>query len=248
MQRDALRDLRQENARLRELLNLAGVDASLIETYLLQNIVRDDNSASLRQIRPKISLEASSSTQVGVKIEPSSSASASPRPIAVAHGCATRCGQWSRPVQAYMPATPSTLLRNQSPMLSSMHSSPSTPFLSIVSTENMSITSMQPDSQDIPAPIWDAEYSQPPQHSNTFFCPIFKVEAPGPLPPAEDNSVQCSLAREMIEAYNIGGQDLEEIKQRLATGFSAPAAPGESCRVNNQILFEILNDISSRLS
>ena len=81
-----------------------------------------------------------------------------------------------------------------------------------------------------------------------FSCMVFGNKATGPLQASHDNTVLCSLAKEMIGQYNINEEDLEQIKARLAAGFAPPANPGESCRVNNQLLFEVLNDISVRLS
>ncbi len=84
---------------------------------------------------------------------------------------------------------------------------------------------------------------------SSFCCMAFGTKASGPLqPPDRNNTVLCSLAKEMIDQYNIDGEDLEHIKNRLAAGFAPPAAPGESCRVNNQLLFQILNDVSGRFS
>jgi hypothetical protein len=35
------------------------------------------------------------------------------------------------------------------------------------------------------------------------------------------------------------------MKARLATGFAMPEVPGQSCRVDCQFLFQVLNEISS---
>ena len=85
-------------------------------------------------------------------------------------------------------------------------------------------------------------------NDDSFCCPVFGVKAEGPLQTSTENTVLCSLAIRMIEQYNIDDHDLEEVKRRLAAGFAPPAAPGASCRVNNQLLFDVLNDISSKLS
>ena len=85
-------------------------------------------------------------------------------------------------------------------------------------------------------------------NDGSFCCPVFGVKAEGHLQTSTGNTVLCSLAKRMIEQYNIDGHDLEEVKRRLAAGFAPPANPGECCRVNNQLLFDVLNDVSSRLS
>lgn len=81
---------------------------------------------------------------------------------------------------------------------------------------------------------------QQPQYCDTFltyFEPILR--------PTPDNSILCSQAQDLIDQYNIGGQDMQYIGFRLATGFAPEINPGEGCRVNKRLLFEILNEISS---
>lgn len=61
------------------------------------------------------------------------------------------------------------------------------------------------------------------------------------------NSVLCSVARDLLEQYNIPPHEMEGIKIRLATGFSRPGV-GKECRVDNHTLFQLLNEISSKYS
>lgn len=58
----------------------------------------------------------------------------------------------------------------------------------------------------------------------------------------------CAVAGELIRQYNTLGVDLTDIKKRLWTGFRKEMAAGEGCRVQNQLLFEVLNEISGNLS
>jgi hypothetical protein len=84
---------------------------------------------------------------------------------------------------------------------------------------------------------------QQPQYCetlDTFFKPTSQS--------TPENSVLCSQARDLIDQYNMSGQDIQSISPRLATGFAPEINPGEGCRVNKRLLFEVLNDISSDLS
>lgn len=68
----------------------------------------------------------------------------------------------------------------------------------------------------------------------------------GPWPAEENvlNSTICSLAEEMIRQHNDRGTDIEEIRRKLWAGFRK-GKPGDGCRVQNNILFQILDEISS---
>lgn len=57
MQKTVLMQLQAENARLRELLTVAGVNTSLVHSYTNPRAVK--NGSSLQQLKPKIELEQS---------------------------------------------------------------------------------------------------------------------------------------------------------------------------------------------
>lgn len=59
MQRGAFRDAQVENARLRDLLRIAGVDQALIQSYVNQglNQAHSADSSTHRTLRPRISTE-----------------------------------------------------------------------------------------------------------------------------------------------------------------------------------------------
>lgn len=80
------------------------------------------------------------------------------------------------------------------------------------------------------------------------YCEAFLTFFEPTLGPTPENSILCSQARDLIDQYNIGGQDLQHISFRLAAGFAPEINPGEGCWVNKRLLFEVLNDISSNLS
>jgi hypothetical protein len=50
----------------------------------------------------------------------------------------------------------------------------------------------------------------------------------------------------MIDEYKPTPTEMEEIKARLATGFSLPRSLEPGCRVNTQLVFSILQEMNSR--
>ncbi|KUL90705.1 hypothetical protein ZTR_00249 [Talaromyces verruculosus] len=59
---------------------------------------------------------------------------------------------------------------------------------------------------------------------------------------APNNTTLCEVAQDLIDQYNTKGVDLNIIKQRLWSGFRNGDANG--CRVQNNVLFEVLDEIS----
>ena len=78
-------------------------------------------------------------------------------------------------------------------------------------------------------------------------CPTRSRELTS-FPSEEDvlNSTLCAIAEELISQYNTRGADLEEIKGKLWTGFRA-GTTGDGCRVQNQVLFQVLDEISNTI-
>jgi hypothetical protein len=58
------------------------------------------------------------------------------------------------------------------------------------------------------------------------------------------NSTLCAIAEEMINQYNTKKVDIDEIRRRIWSGFRA-GANGSGCRVQNHVLFQVLDEISS---
>ena len=67
------------------------------------------------------------------------------------------------------------------------------------------------------------------------------------LPTNEDvlNTTLCAIAEELINQYNTRGVDMTEIQKKLWDGFCKSDATGEGCRVQNHILFQVLDVISN---
>ncbi|RAH73520.1 bZIP transcription factor [Aspergillus aculeatinus CBS 121060] len=59
------------------------------------------------------------------------------------------------------------------------------------------------------------------------------------------NTTLCAIADELITQYNTRGVELDEIRRKLWEGFSKGLTTEEGCRVQNQILFQVLDEISN---
>jgi len=230
LQRTAFTDLQVENTRLRELLNFAGVSPALIESYLQQDAGPSQSEApsTLRQLRPKI-LAPDDSTR------PSLPSSCTVPGQCSQSSCATT--SFSRPgfqtTQAeqsrYGFATSATSATTTMSDLSAFSALPSPDWLFAPEGANAATQSDSASDSD-------------------FYCDAFLVPPNGPLLPDDGNTVLCSVAKAMIDQYGLGPQQMHEIKMRLATGFSRSTFAGQGCRVNNQLLFQVLNEISAKRS
>jgi len=59
------------------------------------------------------------------------------------------------------------------------------------------------------------------------------------------NTTFCTIAEKLVDQYNSRGLDVSEIKQKLREGFFRSNSE-EGCRVQNQILFQVLDEISGQ--
>ncbi|KAJ5477029.1 hypothetical protein N7539_007173 [Penicillium diatomitis] len=82
------------------------------------------------------------------------------------------------------------------------------------------------------------------KENNPSFCQC----GPGDDLPAGEgdllNTTLCGMAEELINQYNTVGIDIDEIRKMLWAGFKA-GATGDGCRVENQVLFQVLDEISN---
>jgi hypothetical protein len=233
---NAFKELQIENARLRQLLEILGVDENLVNTFVHQDAATASSNSvpALRQLKPKIALA----------------------PGLAKHSPALKNGVTDN---SY-----STNLAALSPLATSSSSQP-TPFFTTWST-NLDASGFGPRHETPGTSPSDFLVHEPPQTQSflpqfqgkttcigglysdeSFCCMVFGNKATGPLQASHENTILCSLAKELIDQYNIDGEAFEKIKTRLAAGFAPPAHPGESCRVDNQLLFEVLTEISGRL-
>jgi len=222
------------------LLELLGVNPALTNTFLAQDAAQSQSgSGSLRQLRPKMPIQ--SNVHVETPQEEFKVITTGPEQLtAPAMATSLSSTSSSTPTISTSPANYERVVSYpaQHPVVTSC----SSPFWG--TTESPPFPPHQHQTQPGYLHTANANYSD-----NSFRCMTFGNKASGPLQPSDENStVLCSLAKEIIDQYNIEGEDFERIKSRLAQGFAPPASHGESCRVNNQLLFEVLNDISARMS
>lgn len=92
----------------------------------------------------------------------------------------------------------------------------------------------------------DQPPKQTPQEEDPALCGCRTDRENSEMVSDEDvlNSTLCAIAEEMINQYNTKGVDVDEIRRRIWSGFRA-GANGTGCRVQNHILFQVLDDISS---
>lgn len=66
-----------------------------------------------------------------------------------------------------------------------------------------------------------------------------------PPPPKGKSTTICREAFVIIEQQNYKGMDAADIKQWLEPGFFGCSSEGEGCRVDNSLLFQLLDFMSS---
>ncbi|KAL3462841.1 hypothetical protein BJX64DRAFT_137005 [Aspergillus heterothallicus] len=88
-----------------------------------------------------------------------------------------------------------------------------------------------------------AEKSPSPELAS--FCGCLPEEGLESLPFSDRvlNTTLCGIAEQLVEQYNTRGVDITEIRQKLREGFFRSLTE-EGCRVQNQILFRVLDEIS----
>ncbi|KAE8414153.1 hypothetical protein BDV36DRAFT_13870 [Aspergillus pseudocaelatus] len=77
-------------------------------------------------------------------------------------------------------------------------------------------------------------------------CGCLPDTAAGSSPTSYDvlNTTLCAIAEELIKQHNRRGLDMAEIQKKLWAGFCNGLTTDEGCRVQNQILFQVLDEIS----
>lgn len=234
----AFKELQIENARLRQLLEILGVNANLVNTFVHQDAAAapgSSNSPALRQLKPKLALAHSPAKPSPMGEHVVATSVHSPNLAALSSASPSTSSQ---PASFFSTWSFNADPNGGGPPRGTPGASPS----NLPVQESLRVHPFLPNFQD--GTIFGRGFHV----DDSFCCMVFGNKATGPLQASHENTVLCSLAKEMIDQYNINGEDLERIKNRLAAGFAPPASPGESCRVNNQLLFEVLNDISGIMS
>ncbi|KAK5102489.1 hypothetical protein LTR70_000345 [Exophiala xenobiotica] len=230
IERASLLELQIENGRLRELLALAGVNDQFVEHYVSQAVAQSgqfpqETNPSLRQLKPRVTgMESTRSLNGTAQLNPISKSAGSAPTQTSQNGLSTT----SMAVPS-MTVPPTPAPNYAAPFFVS-----SMPDLSGSSDFNWLYQ---------PTPSLRSQDS-----GDEFCCDTFLIPTQGPARVADDSSILCSVAKQMIEQYHISPAEMETVKTKLAPGFCRPAYPGAGCAVNNQTLFRVLNELSSRYS
>ena len=232
LQRTALVDLQQENSCLRTLLSVTGVSKDLVDSFLRQHSTEghlpDSSTNSMRQLRPKIQVPAMSNA---------AKATNGTSTLSHTYSLTKRGNGTAFTAQSTRPTTPG--LQPFAP-----NSTGPPPLTNAMGTEPEYVSE---DLQwEFDMPLFSSPNSN--QQRDGFCCSIFKVPAHGALTYDDRDSVQCSIAKSLLDEYDVPDLEMEMIKMRLSTGFSKPTTEGRGCRVNNQVLFSVLNELSAQYS
>ncbi|KAL2822493.1 hypothetical protein BJX63DRAFT_122044 [Aspergillus granulosus] len=105
-------------------------------------------------------------------------------------------------------------------------------------------SSVEPATNAVPE-VRPGKAEKSPSPEMTSFCGCLPEEGLDSLPISERvlNTTFCGIAEQLVEQYNTRGVDISEIRQKLREGFFRSLAE-EGCRVQNQILFRVLDEIS----
>lgn len=248
IQRASFLELQIENARLRELLTLAGVNDQFVTSYVSQALAQSgqfpqSNDPALRQLKPKINIPEI------------------PRvlPTTLASPIATTSAAVTAPIQA--PRRSSMALMPTSSTLPSIGASTTTnttaatPYLST----SFPVQPTQPHSQG-QTPVqnntrpsnYTWQFQPPPatlsRHDHEHRCMVFNIPATAPVRVADNNSIPCSVAKQMLEQYHLSDPEMNLIKAKLARGLCVPADPATGCAVDNQVFFKILEELNLRFT
>ena len=191
IQHAAITDLQVENARLRELLNYAGISADVFESFGGMSVSAHAGRGTApahRQIKPKFQHSIPpkrSDTLVLIKQDPDN---------------ASRCS--TRSSSSLVCATAPILTTSSSAMYGSQHPA------SFITTSNIAGVGLSATA-DVSATssyLWildnDPQCSTTPTDAS-FCCDAFMVPSNGPLLPHSGNMVQCSVAKSMIDREHL---------------------------------------------
>ena len=221
MQRAAFRDAQIENTRLRDLLKIAGVNEALTQSYINQGINQAQNAdSSHRTIRPRMPIHQEE-TRSGGTIDESMRASPFSDISAM-----SRLNVEPEPIPAS-----TRLSSNYSPQ--TFQPLPMTPQMLQQGSHMQHLSIFQPSSS---------------LSDDLLCCGAFQVPSNAPYEDPSENTILCTEAKNILEHYHVNPTDMEWIKNRLAGGISKPLVAGQSCRVNSQLLLQVLNEISVRRS
>lgn len=247
IQRAAFIELQIENTRLRELLSLAGVNDQFVEHYVSQAVAQgtqfpQEVNPALRQLKPKIAA-----------IDPnrmlSSAVSGSGSNSTVNTNAAFQPNSTGIPTSASAPSR----RHSHNVMSSTTSAGPiSEQTLTTPTTSYSNVSSFVQPSAEMGSPAnFDWLYQQSPilqgqNSSDPYLCDAFGIPARRLSRTADDSTILCSVAKQMIDQYHIPPHEMEQVKAKLSRGCFQPSFPGVGCSIDNSILFQVLNELSAK--
>lgn len=249
----ASQKLEAENRHLRTLLGSLGISAELVQQYLQ---LADQGT----QVNRKVAIPAMQRPAEPPVLSPSTSSETNPRSSSARASASSECStttDGSTPRESGGTPTrytPVTYAPTDSALIASTRNTcaPTACAPSKCAPNGctpMKVESEEPQQLQQPPPQQFSQPSQPttqPKRENPSLCDC----SPGDEMAEGDgdllNTTLCGMAEELINQYNTSGIDIEEIRKRLWAGFKA-GTRGDGCRVENQVLFQVLDEISNRI-
>ncbi|KEF57999.1 uncharacterized protein A1O9_05922 [Exophiala aquamarina CBS 119918] len=227
LQRTAFVDLQSENARLRALLEFAGVSADVVENFGRDAINQHPaypNTTSLRYLKPKYPATDVNRSQVGLAISnqgPDPSPPAQHLGFSAAHNpSATYTALPNHMAYSTMAtATPLTGINNQSStaLYATTHE-----WLQNSDGGSMTASSDEPFTGD---PFHAAPHDAQSYQSCNALSPLSKA---------------------MLDRYSPNPAEMQEIRRRVAMAYGQPKMENPGFQVHDQVLLHILNEVNAK--
>jgi hypothetical protein len=229
IQKLAFADLQSENGNLRQLLAIAGVPGSTVETYLRRSASPRRGShqpLTMRPLRPKFL----------------------PVHSGVSAASPSSCSR-SRSVSS-MPEEQNAIEPEQSASINMIESTFGT---SLGPQVSASTSRMVSDSLATEADSnwtfdrWDHSGLEDSEFGMESFEVPVGSNGSGMLLGTELDKAPSSAADEPPQSWpEVSLRDMDEIKRKLATGFSKPSTCDGGCRVNHQLIMHILSEFNMK--
>jgi len=229
LQRTAFVDLQTENARLRALLEFAGVTADVVENFgrdALNQHLADPNTTSLRLLKPKYPITEGIGNQVGLTVSNQEPDPTSPTQHLGFLGP-------REPTETY------TSLPNQLPYNAMVTAAPLTAISNQPNTALYSTTYEWLQSSD--------GGSVTTASDGTFTGDSFHTTS-NDSQSYESCNVLSPLSKAMLDRYSPNPAEMEEIRRRLAMAYGQPKMENPGFQIHDQVLLHILNDVNAKTS
>ncbi|KIW78607.1 hypothetical protein Z517_08445 [Fonsecaea pedrosoi CBS 271.37] len=238
LQRAAFDDLQVENARLRDLLHYVGISPDIVETFgrhEMQSLPGNAPALAYRQLKPRYhqpdTLQAG---EVHVAESITSRESESESSCPMFPSSASFC----TPTPALAPDPLQDYEAQQCPPFAAASN--------VQTTNQPELASIAPQASQYEWMFRSDGLNNPPFSPEAFRCDGFAVPPNGSIPPENTNTMQCLIAKGMIEQYDPTPTEMEEINTRLTTDIGLPKFPDSGCRMNTQAVLQILQELDTR--